>query len=179
MVKDLLKHITFKQVTIFRGLLFSLLLLFSIKYDYTYEYCLYAYLGIFILRVLFNYNLEDYKYKSVPIYNILVDLDRKNVYFKDAKFMHGIARHTPDYSRKLSNSYRYLFWLSNFMNVILTFLLGVGYFFTGLDFILANLSIDVVAIVLIVSFLVYVVYLVTTTVNKTVKGRVKDNLIGK
>jgi hypothetical protein len=72
-----------------------------------------------------------------------------------------------------------MFWFSNFMNVIFTFLLGVGYFFTGLDFILDNISIDVVAIVLIVSFLVYVVYLVITTVNKTVKGRVKDNLIGK
>ena len=85
MLTRLTKDMSYKQVTIVRSLLFSLLLLLAIQKDLVSQWVLNAYLIVFILRLIFHFNLEGLKDKWFPFFSLMFILYIDEYFFVDGE----------------------------------------------------------------------------------------------
>lgn len=181
MIKNLINQITFKQVTVVRGLLFSLYLVFLVNHDILLESysALYMYLGLFAIRVLFNYNLEGYKYSLSHIFEItLSSIGYGDSYLEELMFS-GLEEGTREYAWKTSSFYC---WTNFFSNVISTLLSG-SIFVISLFFHLAylldllkGLDINMVTTVLVGSLVAALIYILFSSGNKVKREEIKGEL---
>ena len=177
MLKAIIGNITYKQVTIIRGLLFSLYLIFCVKLDFLGLDIFYIYLFLFVMRVLFNYNLEDYKYRLFPIISI-INTDY-NLDSLDLLYTTGLVAGTREYERKLSGFHKFMFWVSNLLASLVScviFLITVLYV---LHSILKELNLSSLTLIVVVLLVVFVIYTLFSSSNKVKKEKVKSSLKNK
>lgn len=181
MIKNLIDQITFKQVTVVRGLLFSLYLVFLVNHDILLESysALYMYLGLFAIRVLFTYNLEGYKYSLSPIFEITFRSLGYGDDFLEGLMFSDLEEGTSEYAWKTSSFY---FWTNFFSNVISTLLSGsilvVSLFFhlAYLLDLLKGLDINMVTTVLVGSLVAAIIYILFSSGNKVKREEIKGEL---
>lgn len=131
MVSKIFERVTFQQATVIRGLLVSLFLIFLESKDFVVNtFLLYLYLVLFVIRVLFNYNLEGYNYKLVPSFSVVQDDDdffkpnlTGTVMYLDSHYYNGAEKGTWLYELKTSSFYFYTFYVSNLLSTLLCGLL--------------------------------------------------------
>jgi hypothetical protein len=184
MIKNLINQITFKQVTVVRGLLFSLYLVFLVNHDILLESysALYLYLGLFAIRVLFNYNLEGYKYSLSPIFEITFSSLGYGDDFLEELMFSGLEEGTREYAWKTSSFY---YWTNFFSNLLSTFLSGsiiavaLFYHLAYLLDLLKGLDINMVTTILVGSLLASIIYILFSSGNKVKREEIKGELAGK
>lgn len=181
MVTKIIDQITFKQVTVVRGLLFSLYLVFLVKHDILLESysALYMYLGLFAIRVLFNYNLEGYKYSLSPIFAITFSSMGYGDDFLDDLFYFGLEDGTREYAWKTSSFYCWTHFFSNAVSTLLSgsiLVVALFYHLAYLLDLLKGLDINMVTTVLVGSLLAAIIYILFSSSNKVKREEIKSGL---
>jgi uncharacterized membrane protein YuzA (DUF378 family) len=182
MLKKLIDKITYMQVTIVRGLLFSLYLVFLINNEILLKdnSALYIYLVLFAIRVLFNYNLEDYKYSLVPIHSITMDTmgdDEKVIYELLTK---DLVEGTPEYKCKTSAFYWWTHFITNVVSTLtsgLILIISLFYLVADLLGLLKGLDIHMVTYVIVGSLVVALIYILFSSGNKVKREEIKGELV--
>lgn len=181
MVKKLMEKITFRQVTIVRGLLFSLYLVFLVNNNILLKSnsALYLYLGLLGIRVVFNYNLDVYKYKLCPMLSLMIDSASDNESQTYELSTIDDEAGTGEYLWKTSNFYLWTYAISNLLSMLLSGSILVVALFYHAAYILSllnGLDINMVTTVLVGSLLAAIIYILFSSGNKVKREEIKGEL---
>lgn len=177
-----IKGLTYKQLLLLKGISFIILLV-STHYFFNMSIIyLFLYVPLFILRYVFSYNLEKYKFKLCPLWHFTdyifnpYKLERKEIFV-----IYGTEEGTEEYKLKTSDNYTFslisvsiisffvlMIYLFNSASRIITYLQTIK----GLDFGLLFLVV-LLGILLVIALLFFI------NLHEGVKkARVKDQLKG-
>ena len=181
MVKKLMEKITFRQVTIVRGLLFSLYLVFLVNNNILLKSnsALYLYLVLLGIRVVFNYNLDVYKYKLCPMLSLMIDSASDNESQTYELSTIDDETGTGEYLWKTSNFYLWTYAISNLLSMLLSGSILVIALFYHAAYILSllnGLDINMVTTVIVGSLLATIIYILFYSGNKVKREEIKGEL---
>lgn len=175
-----IKGLTYKQLLLLKGISF-ILLLGSTHYFFNMSIIyLFLYVPLFILRYVFSYNLETYKFKLCPLWHFTdyifnpYKLERKEIFV-----IYGTEEDTEEYKLKTSDNYTFslisvsllsffvlVFYLLNSASRIITYLQTIKDLDFGLVFMFVLLGI----------FIVITLLFFINLYEGVKKARVKDQL---
>lgn len=177
---DLLKGLTYKRIVLLKGLSFSLLLLIS-NYFFNFSimyFCIYV--GLFSIRYIFSYNLENLKLCIFPIWHFIDFIDgTKYLRDEDVEDIYGTQRNTEEYRIKTSKPYAGTLVLSSFFSILLVGECILNFLLDGIPYLYANKGLEWVTIfswsMVGLVFLSLVLFLLNIQ-SEVKKARVKDQL---
>lgn len=184
MLTMLTKDMSYKQVTIVRSLLFSLVLLIAMHNGLVDKWVLNTYLILFLLRVIFNYDLEMIKDKWFPFISLMfiIYIDEGFVvdgeeYDMDEIFEWNLDDITSaEYTKKTSFPYITCFIGVNIISMLLTVYPKTIILYTLLAYINTKMSFTIYSILIVGSLIAYLVHLTMDKRNKKQKEKLKNNL---
>lgn len=184
MLTWLTKDLNYKQVTIVRSLLFSLVLLIAMQTGLIGKWFLNTYLILFILRLIFNYDLEMLKDKWFPFVSLLFMLFTGEGFYVDDEWYDTDDlfdwnlddMESEEYIKKTSLIYIICFIVVNMLSMAVTIYPKIFILYTILAYMNTKLSFTIYAIVLVGALLVYLVHLLMATRDKKQKKKLKVEL---
>lgn len=184
MLTKLTKDMSYKQVTIVRSLLFSLVLLISMHTGLVDKWVLNTYLILFLLRVIFNYDLAMIKDKWFPFISLMIIfyIDEGFVVDGEEYDMYEIFEWDLDditsaeYTKKTSFPYLTCFIGVNTLSMLLTVYPKFIILYTVLAYINTKMSFTIYTILIVGSLIAYLVHLTIATRNKKQKAKLKIDL---
>lgn len=117
-----LQRLTYKQILLVKGISFSLLLVASNQLFNTSLKYLALYVSMFVIRYIFSYNLEPYKYKIFPLWQFAdYKLEAETLTDDENLMVYGADTGTEVYKLKTSMSYELALCLSSIASFIVLF----------------------------------------------------------
>lgn len=171
------KGLTYKNLLLLKGLLFSLVLYMVAKESNNNLIYFYIYVSMLPIRYIFSYNFENYKYKFFPFLSFMDEMH--DLSDSEAEVIYGAEKKSSEYNLKVSSFYTTTILTSSVIGFVPVFVFYGYHLCKLLDFILESLTIGIfkalVAFVVISLVSVLVFYLLKLMLSVK-KARVRDDI---
>lgn len=132
----LLKELTYKQILLVKGISFSLLLVASNHLFNTSLKYLAVYLSMFVIRYIFSYNLEEYKFKLFPLGHFSeYKLEAETLTDDENLLVYGTEKGTEVFKLKTSGAYELALCLSSLVSFLAMFFYYLNNVFSILGYV--------------------------------------------
>lgn len=171
------KGLTYKNLLLLKGLLFSLVLYIAAKMGNKSLIYFYLYVSMLPVRYIFSYNFEPYKYKFFPFLAFMDDMH--DLSKSEVTLIYGAEGGSSEHNLKVSTMYTTTILTSSVLGFIPVFVFYGSILINVLDFIIGSFTMGLfkllvkVIVLGLVSLLVFYLFKLNLSVKK---ARVKDDI---